>query len=320
MAEATSDLGRTPAAEAPRSIPGAWHVMALALAACLLGMVAAPRWLEQSPHLIERLPTALQEGARYLEREPDWTTLPRGPLLDAVRARGELVVGVRQYARPAPPSRPTPPEPDAFDVSLARYLAERLQVSLRVVGLPADTRGVSVPGVDLVVAGTIDSGPYAVPTAYTGGAGALVTLRGSDYRAPNDLAGRGICVAQGSPYARPVTETLGAQARVYASSIRAVAAFMGGECQALAEDALVVARLMGLPEWRFYRRLHATLLPDNTHPQIVIRQDDPRSAAWLDRAVRHWKIGGALATARAQRAGDIAYEASQLGDGLVCHS
>jgi polar amino acid transport system substrate-binding protein len=95
---------------------------------------------------------------------------------------------------------------------------------------------------------------------------------------------------------------------------------MAGECQALAEDAPVVARLMGLPEWRFYRRLDAGLLPDNASPQIVIRQDDSRSAAWLDRAVRHWKIGGALATARTQRAGDIAYEASQLGDGLVCHS
>lgn len=320
MAEIASECGCAPVAAAPRSIPGAWHAIALAVAAGLLGLAAAPRWLEQSPHLVERLPVALQAGARYLEREPGWTTLPRGPLLEAVRARGELVVGVRQYARPAPPSRPTPPEPDAFDVSLARYLAERLQVRLRVVGLPADARGVSVPGVDLVVAGAIDSGPYAVPTAYTGGAGALVTLRGSDYRAPSDLAGRAVCVAQGSPYAHPVTETLGAQVRSYSSSIRAVAAFMAGECQALAEDAPVVARLMGLPEWRFYRRLDAGLLPDNAGPQIVIRQDDSRSAAWLDRAVRHWKIGGALATARTQRAGDIAYEASQLGDGLVCHS
>lgn len=304
-------------AEPPRPLHGRWLVLGLVLAAGVLVAASVPRWLERMPHVPERLPAPVQDVLRQLVREPDWAALPHGPWLDAVRARGELVVGVRQYVRPAPPGRPTPPEPDAFDVSLARFVAERLQVRLRVVGLSADGRETRFPGVDMTVAGAMGGN---VPTAYLGGGGALVALRNSDYRQPEDLRQRAVCVAQGSPYAQALRRTLGAVPRVYASSIRAVAGFMAGECQALADDAQVVARLMGLPEWRFYRRIEGTLAPDNAGAQIAVRTDDPADVAWLDRAVRQWKIGGAFAEARERRAGDVAYEAVQLGDGLVCHS
>ena len=253
---------------------------------------------------------------------------PRGALLDTVLARGELVVGVRQYARPAPPRAPTPPEPDHFDTAMARYLAEQLRVNVRVVGLPGDPGTpawqAAAQQVDLVIAGAGASARTrtTVPTGYVDGDGALVVLRGSAYRHADDLRDRAVCVGQGSPYKASLTRQYRAQPRVYPSAIRAAASFMAGECQALADDAMVLSRLTGLQEWRFYRRLDARLQPDDHDTQIALRvaDADAESTAWLDRAVRRWKSDGGLQKAREQRAGDVAFEASQLQDGLVCHS
>lgn len=238
---------------------------------------------------------------------------PAGPLLDAVRAKGELVVSVREYARPAPPGQPSPPEPDAFDVAAARYLADRLHVDLRIVtGLHA--------GADLELAGARAVRANSVATPYTGGTGALVVLRGSAYARSSDLAQREVCVPQGSPYVSTLSQRTNAVPRLYPSAIRAVAGFMAGECQALADDEVVVARLLGLPEWRFYRRLDDKLPADDGNPEVTMRAEDRASAAWLDRAVRDWRSDGALTHARERRAGDIAFEVTQLQDGLVCHS
>ncbi|CAG2149104.1 transporter substrate-binding domain-containing protein [Cupriavidus plantarum] len=239
---------------------------------------------------------------------------PSGPLLDAIRAKGELVVSVRAYARPAPPGQPSPPEPDAFDVAAARFLADRLQVSLRIV------TGQQGSTADLDLAGARAVRDNSVATPYTGGTGALVVLRGSAYTSSRDLARREVCVPQGSPYVSTLSQRTNAVPRIYPSAIRAVAGFMAGECQALADDEVVIARLLSLPEWRFYRRLGDKLPADDTHPEVTMRLEDRASAAWLDRAVRDWRNDGALTHARDRRAGDIAFEVTQLQDGLVCHS
>lgn len=73
-------------------------------------------------------------------------------------------------------------------------------------------------------------------------------------------------------------------------------------------------------EPRFYRTLASDLAPDNGTAQIALRGNDPVSAGYVDRAVRFWKTSGALAHAREQRAGDIAFEVGQLQDGMVCHN
>ncbi len=260
--------------------------------------------------------------------------LPRGPSLDAVHARGVLVVGVRQYARPAPPKAPTPPQPDHFDVAMAGFLAERLGVVLRVVGLPGEPGSpawqAAQRDLDVVIAGATRAGDglFTVSSAYATGPGALLVLRGSRYQRVGELRGQPVCVGQGSPYATHIAADIQAVPRFYASSIRAASGFLAGECQALADDAPVIARLLTLQAWRFYRRLDADLQPaddaapgvDSGGARIALRASDPQSTAWLDHAVRDWRRDGALARAREQRAGDIAFEASQLQDGLVCHS
>jgi len=278
--------------------------------------------LPRFPDVPERLPASLARQLARLSHEPDWDAIPYGPALADVHRRGELVVGVRAYPRPAPVGRPAPPEPDTFDVAMARFLADRLRVRLRVVNLHPDGSGnvPQPPGVDLVLAGSAaGAGVRTVASAYTGGLGRLVVPRVGTVRNLDDVGGRRVCVASGSAYARNL-ERLGAVPRIYESAIRAVSAFMAGECDALAEDEVLVDRMFGLPEWRFYRTLDGVVAPDNGGGQAVLRPDDQASARWLDFAVRHWKTDGAFAAAREQRAADVGYEAALLLSGFVCHA
>lgn len=316
----------------------------VALAVALVGSLlwrASDRVLERFPGLPERLPVSMQGWLAHIPAEPAWSGLPLGPVLADAKHRGVLVVGVRAYPRPAPSGAPTPPEPDAFDVELANFIAGRLGVRLQVVGLAADRSGgalqppssspsspssPSSSQVDLILAGTPGAAqafaplPATVPAAYTGGTGHLVVLRGSPYRHAADLAGKPVCMALGSPYARGLAARDGVAPRIYESGIHAVSAFMAGECQALAEDGLLLDRLLGLPEWRFYRPLDNALAADNDTAQIALRAADDTSSAWLGEAVRYWKIGGSLAQARVRRAADVGFEVGQLQNGFVCHS
>ncbi|WP_066740130.1 ABC transporter substrate-binding protein [Cupriavidus sp. D384] len=251
-----------------------------------------------------------------------------GPWLQAVQQRGTLVVGVRQYARPAPPKAPTPPAPDNFDVAMARYVADRLGVTLQITGLPGEPGSPAWQAaqrhVDVVLAGASPTAGadamVPVASAYAVGDGSLLVLRGSRYQRAADLRGQPVCVGQGSAYATRIAQDVHGVPKVYASSIRAATGFLAGECQALADDAPVVARLLTLQEWRFYRKLDGDLQADTHAAQIGLHAADPQSAAWFDHASRDWRRDGALQRARDQRAGDVAYEASQLQDGLVCHS
>jgi polar amino acid transport system substrate-binding protein len=316
-----------PALQAPSAAP-AWRPrkpVAAAFAVAVAGVLAwvsLPQWIAYVPHWPERLPVAVQAWLAARQPEPDWTALPLGPVLREAERNGELVVAVRAYARPAPAGVATPIEPDNFDADLARSLAEHLQLRLRLVSVPASGRLPGDAKVDVVIAGA-GAAPVQwqpVPTAYTGGYGMLLVLRNTPYRAAGDLRERRVCVAQGSPYARGLAERYGAVPQTYPSVVRAIWAFLSGDCQALAEDARVLERLVQLPEWRFYRTLASDLAPDNGTAQIALRGNDPVSAGYVDRAVRFWKTSGALAHAREQRAGDIAFEVGQLQDGMVCHN
>lgn len=251
---------------------------------------------------------------------------PRGPVLARVLARGTLVVGVRSYPRPAPPDAPTPPEPDGFDAALAGRLADSLGVRLQLVGLGPESRAQALREgrVDLLLAGapsaSVDADDVAlrVPGSVDAAEGLLVVLRKGPVQDASALRGRAVCVGEGSVFARALARDQGAQARSYPSSVHAVSAFMAGECVALADDAQVLQRLLGNETWRFYRPLETRVAAADA--SIVLGEDDAVSRDQLAALVRRWRFDGTVARAQAARTGNLQFEVSLLGDGLICHS
>jgi len=290
---------------------------ALVVAVALGALGAAALAASQSP--------AAAGLARWVLPAPSLSSLGKGPVLERAAGRGTLVVGVRSYARPAPPGAPTPAEPDSYDVALAQGLADRLGVRLHLVGLDLASQDAALRDhrVDVVVAGARGlpaSDTFAQAEGdYDGAPGMLVALRAGRLQGTGDLAGQPVCVVQGSGFTRTLTQRYRALPRTYPSSVHAASAFMSGECQALADHADVLERLLRNDEWRFYRALVRGVPPDGG-AAIRLPGGDPRSRDWLGAALRDWQASGEQDRARSARVGNVQFEVGLLKDGLVCHS
>jgi len=263
--------------------------------------------------------------ARWVSPSPALSGLATGPVLERAVQRGTLVVGVRSYARPAPPGEPTPAEPDSYDVALAQGLADRLGVRLHLVGLDPSSHDAALREhrLDLVVAGApgapASEGVAVADGDYDGAPGMLVGLRSGRLQRTDDLAGQPVCVVQGSGFTRTLTERFGARPRAYPSSVHAASAFMAGECQALADHADVLERLLRNDEWRFYRAVVRSLASGGD-AAIRLVGGDEHSRLWLSAALREWQASGEQDRARSARVGNVQFEVGLLRDGLVCHS
>jgi len=263
-------------------------------------------------------------GGTWAFATPSLSSLPKGPVLARAMERGKLIVGVRRYPRPAPPEAPTPPEPDGFDATLARQVAQSLGVPLELVGLDADTQEAALREgrIDLLVAGVPAQTAQdiaAAPGSYDIGRGLVVALRRGNVQEVSALRGAIVCVGEGSGYAAAVSQRYGAEPRSYPSSVHAASAFMAGECAALAEDGEVLERLMQNEEWRFYKPLaNDVRLPSDA--AIRLADGDTASRDYLAAALRQWRSDGTLAKARDARAGNLQFEITLLKDGFVCHS
>lgn len=268
--------------------------------------------------------------------DPPLDRLPRGPVLERAVQRGTLIVGVRSYARPSPPEAPTPPEPDRFDAALAARLAATLGVKVALVGLAQneqrraldegriDVLLAGVPAVEGAKAGAASDGIAFATGSVDPADGLLVALRKGPLqdlpaREASALRGVSVCVGEGSVFASTVEQRYGARARSYPSSVHAVSAFMAGECAALAEDTQVLQRLMTDEAWRFYKPIAMALQP-GADAAIGLAEGDAVSRDYLAAAVRRWHADGTLTQLRTTRAGNLQFEISQLGDGLICHS
>lgn len=319
MSEAATD----PLAHRRAARAAALTLAGAAVALALLGGIGGS-WAFADPG-DARLPASLG-WLRLLDTTPPLASLPKGPVLESAAARGELRVGVRRYPRPAPPEAPTPPEPDAFDATLARQLADSLGLKLRLVGLAPEERESALRNgrIDLLVAGVSDDaaplqGIAAAPGSYDTGRGEVVALRRGRVQDEAALRGASVCVGEGSGYAGAVAQRYGAQPRSYPSSVHAASAFMAGECAALAEDGEVLERLMANEEWRFYKPLAQGLaLPSDA--SVRLAEGDALSRDYIAAALRRWRADGTLAKARSARAGNLQFEITLLKDGLVCHS
>jgi polar amino acid transport system substrate-binding protein len=263
-------------------------------------------------------------GGAWVFATPSLSSLPKGPVLARAIERGKLIVGVRRYPRPAPPEAPTPPEPDGFDATLARQVADSLGVPLELVGLDAAAQEAALREgrIDLLVAGVPMQSTQAIaaaPGSYDIGQGLVVALRRGKVQEASGLRGASVCVGEGSGYAGAVSQRYGAEPRSYPSSVHAASAFMAGECAALAEDGEVLERLMQNEEWRFYKPLASDLRPPSD-AAIRLPKGDAASRDYLAAALRQWRADGTLAKARGARAGNLQFEITLLKDGFVCHS
>lgn len=222
--------------------------------------------------------------------------------MDAIRQRGELVVGVKRdvplwgHADPAT-GRLVGMEPD-----LALDLAARLGVRLRLVGLLSAERqdALDQRRVDLLLA-TLSDTPerrqrmtMVLPHYYASGVNVLARRQWA-FRAWEDLRNRRVCGRRGAYYNRPMTVSAGLDLIALYDNRRSIAALREGRCDAvLYDDTNIIAMLQ---EERWSREFEMPLPTLYVVPwAIALHREEAggRLAQALSQAVIDWHRAGLI--------------------------
>ncbi len=226
--------------------------------------------------------------------------------LEAVRARGVLIVGVREDFPPLGYLDGTG-KPTGFEVDLARYLARQLlgdesKLQLVTVNIGDRLTAILSGSADLLIAAvsaTEDrAAVFALSEPYFVSGTLLLVPRDSSIRDFGDLPGKRVAVLEGSiqegawepvlrePVVRGVVrEVIRVQFRNVAA---AVAALRAGQVDALAEDdVLILALAKQNPD------LVAVGKPFRPQPYAVaMRKGDGDLLAWVNEQLRKAKADG----------------------------
>ncbi len=222
--------------------------------------------------------------------------------LEAVKARGTLIVGVRSDFPPLS-YLDGQGQPTGFEVDLAHYLARQLlgdEGKLRLVPVQAGNRLTALlsGSADMLIAAvtaTEDRATVlAVSEPYFLSGTLLLVPRNSSIRDFGDLPGKRVAVLEGTiqegawePVVRePVVRgVIRVQLRNVAA---AVAALRAGQVDALAEDDVLILALA-----RQNPDLVAVGKPFRPHPYaIAMRKGDPELLAWVNNQLRKAKADG----------------------------
>lgn len=171
--------------------------------------------------------------------------------LDVVKKRGKVIVGVR-YDTPPFGSVDNSGKVTGFDIDIAKYIASKLGVELELVQVTGQSR------IPMLTSGRVDMDLCALsifrsrleaidftnPYFYDGGK--VMVKKESDIRGYQDLDGKRVATAQGTPYekviaiAHPTTKVLS-----YQEYPQAVQAMKQGLADAMVTDSVILARLVG---------------------------------------------------------------------------
>jgi ABC-type amino acid transport substrate-binding protein len=226
--------------------------------------------------------------------------------LEAVKARGILVVGVREDFPPLGYLDGTG-KPTGFEVDLARYLARQLlgdEGKLRLVTVSVGARLTAIlsGSADLLIAAVTATedraAVFALSEPYFLSGTLLLVPRNSSIQDARDLTGKKVAVLEGSIQEGGLDPTVREPAvrgtiRVKFRKVsEAVDALQAGRVDAFAEDDIVVLTLA-----KQYPDLVAVGKPFRPHPYaIAMHKDDGELRAWVNEQLRQAKADGTLDT------------------------
>ncbi len=236
--------------------------------------------------------------------------------LEAVKARGMLIVGVRWDFPPLGYLDGTG-KPTGFEVDLARYLARQLlgdEGKLRLVPVSAGDRLTAIlsGSADLLIAAVTATedraAVFALSDPYFLSGTLLLVPRNSSIQDVRDLTGKRVAVVEGSIQEgglEPAVREPAVRGTIrvkFWSVAAAVTALRAGQVDALAEDDIVILTLA-----KQYPDLAAVGKPFRPHPYaIAMHKENPDLLAWVNEQLRQAKTDGTLDTLWNRYFGDAA--------------
>lgn len=221
----------------------------------------------------------------------------RAGALEAAKARGSLIVGVREDFPPLG-YLDADGKNTGFEVDLARYMARQLlgdESKLRVTPVPAGSRMtilLSGSADMLIAAVTVTEGRssvFAFSEPYFISGSLLLVRRNSSIQDLRDVTGKKVAVIEGSIQEGALEQMAPAATPVKFWRVsEAVEALRAGRVDALAEDDILVLALA-----RQHPQLAAVGKPFKPRPYAVaMRRGDRDLLAWVNEQLRKAKADG----------------------------
>jgi len=176
--------------------------------------------------------------------------------LDAIKARGTLIVGVKKDVPLWGLLDPASGEIKGWEPDLAQTLADHLGVKLKLVGVLTSERTDAVLGgkIDVLIA-TLSDTPerrqlmtLVQPHYYASGVN-LLARKSEHFKDWTALRNRRVCGRRGAFYNRPITVTYGADVIALYGNDLSFAALRDGRCSALLHDDIAIVSILQKPDW-----------------------------------------------------------------------
>ncbi len=239
---------------------------------------------------------ALLLAAAALAASPE--ALARADALDAIRARGTLIVGTKADYRPFG-FRDGSGAIVGFEPDLAAEIAKRLAVKLALVPVVAANRLelLAEGKVDLVIA-TMNDTPerhkladFVEPSYYASGVNVLAP-RALHLHIWQELEGKRVCTIQDAFYVGEIKQRYAPEIRTYKYTNEIYAALRQGTCDAvLYDDTALIGQLQALGWSDFEMPLRSILVEPWG---MAVRLGEQHFAAMLSEMVRGWHKSGRI--------------------------
>lgn len=225
-------------------------------------------------------------------------TAATADVLDTIKERGKLIVGVKADYKPYgfvdPSGAIIGIEPD-----LATDVADKLGVEVEFVPVVSSNRMqfLEQGKIDLMIATMTDTEDrrkvvqIIEPNYYSSGTNVLA-LKKLGLKDWEDLRGKPVCGIQGAFYNKATSQTYGAEIVAFKGTAEALSALKGGNCAAFVyDDSAIVARVAD-PEWADYEMPLPTI--DDSPWGLAVPLGEDNFAALMSEMATDWHKSGRI--------------------------
>ena len=189
-----------------------------------------------------------------------------------------------------------------LEVDLAKNIAERLGVALRVERVTASNRisKVESGAIDLVIATMSDTEKRRIqtgiiePSYYSSGATILVPNNGIPLRSWADIYGRSICLTKNAYFNRELKERFLLQAKEFEGTLDNLAALKFGKCTGWIYDDSAIVTLLQEEKWQDFTTPLNTILSNPWAMAVKHTEKHTAFGVLISDAIIDWHRDGTL--------------------------
>jgi len=219
-------------------------------------------------------------------------------VVDDIKARGKLVVGVKADYKPYG-FRSTSGEIVGIEPELAQDVADMLGVKLELIPVVASNRMefLKQGKIDLMIATMTDRADRAKmvfilqPNYYSSGTNVFATKK-AGLKDWEDLRGKPVCGIQGAFYNKRTAKEFGASIVAFKGTAEVLNALQQGRCIGFVyDDSFIIAKLQD-PKWADYEMPLPTM--DDAPWGLAVKHGEYRFYGMMSEMIMKWHASGRI--------------------------